>query len=111
MLRSLFAGLIGMPFIGRSKAQEGNSINSAERLSEQNVVRLEDQLKNGLRVTRPTQQAFIRVVVNFVETGRLPRAMVTLVYNWAIKRNPKVPFPYFQFALRALSRRRGINLP
>lgn len=110
-LKTLFAGLASLVSVRQLRAQEGNSLNSAERLTTRNVVSLEDQLKNGLRVSRPKQQAFIKVVVHHVDHGKLPRAMVTLVYDWAIKRNPAVPFPYFQYALRALSRRRGINLP
>ncbi len=95
----------------RAKAQEGNSFNSAERLPQRNTVDLEDQLRNGLRVVTPGQLQFVRLVVLSVNQGRLPRAMVNFLYKWALERNPKVPFPYFQFAMRALARRRGVNLP
>ncbi|MFN3189574.1 MAG: hypothetical protein ACE361_03540 [Aureliella sp.] len=92
-------------------AQQGVRVNPAERLTERSIVALKDQLKNGLRATTPAQFAFINTVDARVKAGQLPRAMVNLVYDWAIKRNPRVPFPYFQFALRALAKRRGINLP
>jgi hypothetical protein len=75
------------------------------------VVRLEDQLINGLRVVTSEQRAYVLQVVALVEQGTLPRAMVNVVYSWAIKRNPRVPLPYFQFALKALADRRGINVP
>ncbi len=75
------------------------------------VVRLEDQLINGLHVVTSDQRAYVLQIVALVEQGRLPRAMVNVVYTWAIKRNPRVPLPYFQYALKALADRRGINVP
>lgn len=75
------------------------------------VVRLEDQLMNGLRVVTPDQRAYVNQIVSLVNQGRIPRAMVNVVYTWALKRNPKVPLPYFQFALQALAERRGVNVP
>lgn len=111
LLKSVIAGIAGLIPLRKSAAQQGNSINSAERRAAQNTVSLEDQLKNGLRVTTAKQHTFVRVVVSYVNRGRLPRAMVNLIYNWAIERNPRVPFPYFQYALRVLARKRGVNLP
>ena len=75
------------------------------------VVRLEDQLVNGLRVVTAEQRLYVAQVVVLVESGIMPRAMVNVVYSWALKRNPHVPFPYFQIALRALGERRGIPVP
>jgi hypothetical protein len=109
-IKVLAASMIGFLPRRRSQAQEGNSFNSAELRTGQNVVSLEDQLINGLRVTTPGQRAFVNVVVLRVNQGRLPRSMVNLVYKWAINRNPDVPFPYFQFALRILARKRNIAL-
>lgn len=92
--------------------QEGNSLNSAEQLrGSRNVVPLIDQLSNGLRATRNGEIEFLRVVVQRVDEGKLPQGMVNLVYRWAIERNPRVPFPYFQMAMRELSKRRGVTLP
>lgn len=88
-----------------------NTANSAERLSERNVVNLEDQLNNGLRTVNSKQRIFVKTVIVYVDHKRIPRAMVNLVYRWATERNPRVPFPYFEFAMRALSKRRGVNLP
>ena len=84
--------------------------NEAERNPGQ-VVRLEDQLVNGLRVVTADQRLYVAQVVALVESGQMPRAMVNVVYSWALKRNPHVPFPYFQIALRALAERRGIAVP
>jgi hypothetical protein len=54
---------------------------------------------------------YVSQVVALVDSGQLPRAMVNVVYTWALKRNPHVPLPYFQIALRALAERRGIAVP
>jgi hypothetical protein len=75
------------------------------------TVSLKDQLKFGLRVTTPQQEAYIDQVVLLVDQGQLPRSLVNIVYRWAIERNPRVPLPYFQIALRTLAERRGITVP
>jgi hypothetical protein len=100
-------------FFGRTGfAQEGQSLNSAElNRGNRNTVPLIDQLTNGLRVSRPSDIQFLKVVVFKVEKGELPQGMINLVYRWAIRRNPQIPFPYFQLAMRELSRRRGVELP
>lgn len=95
------------------RAQEtlpGIDFNEAERMLDMNVVELRLQLRNGLRVFLPEQEAFLETVLAQVQAGRLPRSMVNMVYVWAKRRNAKVPFPYFEFALRALADRRGVTL-
>lgn len=96
---------------GRVNAQQGNSSNSAERLGEQNIAPLSDQLIKGLRAITPEQKQFVAVTVAYVDQGVIPRAMVNLVYRWALERNATVPFPYFEYAMRTLSKRRGVELP
>ena len=66
--------------------------------SQRGVPSLTDQLTKGLRATTPQQLAFAQVVVANVENGKLPRGLVNLVYKWALERNPRYPFPYFQYA-------------
>lgn len=75
------------------------------------TVSLEDQLRNGLRASNQQQVAFIKLVVIQVNNERLPQAMVNLVYRWSLEKNAKIPFPYFQFAMRELAKRRGVTLP
>jgi len=89
---------------GRQFAQNG------QRQFASPLVRLEDQLKNGLRASRPTQVAFIKQVIIRVEKEQLPREMVNLVFKWAREKNERIPFPYFQFAMRELAKRRGVYL-
>ncbi len=95
-----------------SYAQNPNEFeaNQAERNPGQ-VVSLEDQLVNGLRAFTPDQKAYLHLIATRVDQGIIPRAMVNVIYDWAIKRNPHVPYPYFQIALRALGERRGIPVP
>ncbi len=107
----LAAGLL-LSGVRQAKSQEGFSVNSAERLrGTRNSVPLIDQLSNGLRVSRPSDRQFLQAIVDRVDQGILPQGMVNLIYRWAIQKNHDVPFPYFQFAMRELSRRRGIILP
>lgn len=94
----------------RAEAQEGSGNNFANSIDSMHLVKLEDQLRYGLRCSRPGQIEYVRTVSRAVDDGRLPRAMVNLVYRWAIQRDTKVPFPYFQFALEELARRRGLSI-
>lgn len=84
---------------------------SSQRQFGARTVDLETQLRNGLRVARPEQVAFVKVVVLYTEKERLPQAMVNLVYKWSLEKNSRIPFPYFQFAMRELAKRRGVILP
>lgn len=109
-LRAAMAGTLVLLPWRKLPAQEGVSFNGAEQDTSR-IAPLADQLKNGLRVVAPDQMQFVQVVVAYVEMGKIPRAMVNLVYKWALERNPRVPFPYFQFAMKVLAKRRGVNLP
>lgn len=91
-------------------AQQGSSFNGAEQMrSTRNVTPLIDQLRVGLRINKSSQLAFLQLVVQKVEAGEIPQAMVNVVYKWAISRNEKYPFPYFQYAMQELAKRRGIS--
>ena len=89
-------------------AQEGFSFNAAQQ--GRGAATLRDQLLRGLRAATPEQEQFVDQVVVAVEAGRLPRGLVNLMYRWAIERNARVPFPYFQYGLTVLAKRRGISL-
>ncbi len=100
----------GSTILDAQSNPEGFDTNLAEQMLDLNTVELRNQLRNGLRVFQPEQQAFLETVLVAVDTGTLPRSMVNMVYIWAIRRNPKVPFPYFQIAMRSLAERRGVSL-
>ena len=93
----------------RAAAQDTIDINEAERMFSYNTVELGDQLKYGLRVAFPEQQAFVDQVVAKVDSGEISRAMVNVVFVWARKRKPNVPFPYFEAVMRLLAEKRGVT--
>lgn len=78
--------------------------------SNRGVPSLTDQLSKGLRASTAQQQLFVQKVVMKVDNGELPRGMVNLVFKWARERNERYPFPYFQYALTVLAKRRGVDL-
>ncbi len=78
--------------------------------AEYRTVDLRTQLLTGLRVVQPSQVAYVDRVVRTVQQGKMSEAMVQLIYRWSIQRNPRVPFPYFQLAMQAITDRRGIVL-
>ncbi len=90
-------------------AQDSLDLNEAERMMSFNTVELKDQLTYGLRVAFSDQQDFVDQVVAKVESGDLSRAMVNVVFVWSKKRNPKIPFPYFEAVLRLLAEKRGVT--
>ena len=74
------------------------------------VADLKDQLKNGLRVRRAGDLAFIDTVVEKVEQGRLPLSLVKSTFQWARTKMTRYPFPYFAKALRIRAGKLGIKL-
>ena len=74
------------------------------------VADLKDQLKNGLRVRRAGDLAFIDKVVELVEAGRLPVSLVKGTFQWARTKTTRYPFPYFAKALRIRAGKLGIKL-
>lgn len=92
-------------------AQDSFDINEAERMMSVDIVDLRSQLVFGLRTNLPGQVQFIDSVIAKVETKELPRAMVNVIFVWARKRNPKIPYPYFEVAMRLLAEKRGVTFP
>ncbi|HAY79034.1 MAG TPA: hypothetical protein DCY79_04435 [Planctomycetaceae bacterium] len=74
------------------------------------VADLKEQLEKGLRATQPGQVAFVNKIVQMVKQNRLPRRIVNASFNWARKRRPSYPFPFFERAIRTLAAREGINI-
>lgn len=110
--RTLLLLLPAMMFPGRTVIgqQAGSSFNGADQLrSTRHVTPLVDQLRVGLRVNTAAQTNFLQAVVQKVENGEISQSMVNVVYKWAISRNEKYPFPYFQVAIKELAKRRGVT--
>lgn len=114
--RRMILGAIGAACVWPSimasdlASQDSLDFNEAERMMSFNTVELKDQLYYGLRTFLPEQREFLDRVVVKVDSGELPRAMVNVVFVWARKRNPKIPYPYFEIALRLLAEKRGVIL-
>ncbi len=107
-------GAMESELLGQSASEgvgiAGTDVNTATEMLDLNSVELRVQLQNGLRVFLPEQQEFLDRVLLAVDNGQIPRAMVNMVYVWSQRRNKKVPFPYFEFAMRTLAERRGVTL-
>lgn len=92
----------------RAQTQDAYGYNEAEQMLSFNTVELKDQLMFGLRVAFPEQEAFVDQVIQKVDQGVISRAMVNVVYVWAKKRKPKIPFPYFEYVMRLLAEQRSV---
>ncbi len=71
---------------------------------------LKGQLEKGLKARRPIEFAYIAQIVALVESGELPRSLVTSTYGWARQR-PDRRLQYFQFALQARAKNLNVQLP
>jgi hypothetical protein len=71
---------------------------------------LEERLKSGLKCRRQEEFAFVALVAEKARTGELPEALLLQTMRWAIKRNPKFPFFYFQFAVTKQADALGVAL-
>jgi hypothetical protein len=74
------------------------------------VPTLKETLNYGLKARLPSEFAFIRRVVEEVDNKRLSRKMVLQTFSYARRQSDKIPFPYFQFALRAQAKKLGVTL-
>jgi hypothetical protein len=86
--------------ITRETARGGNQVAS-----------LQDILVNKLRATREDQQVFIAAVVQEANQGNVEKGFVLAVMRYAIDKNPRYPFPYFERAVRFEATKRRITLP
>jgi len=79
---------------------------------------LQQQLRVGLKATTQCDRDFLDIVVNLVETGRLPRRLVDTTFLWARDRAARKsrlralrPMIYFKPALVLRAKRIGVKLP
>lgn len=81
------------------------------RAATQGVPNLEETLRVVLRPRSPEQQAFLKLVVAKVDDGSLPIETVRAVMLWVRKKHPyKNSFSYFEFGLRRIAEKQGIDL-
>ena len=74
------------------------------------VPTLKETLDKGLKARLPSEFAFIRRVVELVDNKTLSRKTVLSTFTWARRQSDKMPFPYFQFALRTQAKKAGVQL-
>ena len=74
------------------------------------VADLQDQLEGGLKARLPNEFAFIDRVVQAVKDRELSIAEVKSVFQWARRKNKKVPFPYFERAMRIIAAQKEVDL-
>lgn len=79
--------------------------------SRSNSATLEEQLLNRLKATRDDQRAYIKHVVALTKTGKLEQKLVVAVERYALRRNAKYPFPFFERALKYEAAKRRVQLP
>lgn len=72
---------------------------------------LEEQLVNRLKATRDDQRAYVKHVVALTKSGKLDRKLVVAVERYALRRNSKYPFPFFERALKYEAAKRRVLLP
>src|SRR5690554_6923846 len=60
------------------------------------VATLEEQLINRLRATTDERQSYIRLIVAKTEQGMFDQGRILAIERYAIKKNPRFPFPYFE---------------
>jgi hypothetical protein len=102
------AALVGSPWLIEASAVGGNSV--IDKAGKVNTDALHEMLTKGLKVTRPNESLYIDHVVQLVATNHLPVSYVYASFNYARKRRPDYPFPYFQYSLRALCKQLKIDV-
>lgn len=96
--RSLVAMLGSLPLAGRLLA-EGSG-----------VADLSETLRFGLKCRRPVEFEFVALIVQKVDQKVLPRDMVLSMFDYARKRRPDLPFPYFEVGLKKRAAAIGVQL-
>src|SRR6056297_1815129 len=71
------------------------------------VARLDEQLINRLHATTRSQADYLRHVVKLVETQKLELRLVVAIERYALRRNARYAFPFFERALRYEAAKRG----
>lgn len=102
---------LGMCVVGAGTADAQVSERNGVKPTGNRVATLDEQLVNQLRATTEERKAYVRLVVQLVESGRLEQSYVQAITRYAIRKNPQFPFPYFERAMRFEAQKRGITLP
>ena len=74
-------------------------------------ITLKQALEKGLKARRPSEFAFIKLVIEKVEQGKLSRKLVERTFLWARDNKQPYPMPYFEKALQLQAKKLGVVLP
>ncbi len=100
--------LFGTPLlIGVSIAGNGGTVNKNGKV---NLDALHQMLTKGLKATRENEKLYIDRVVLLVAEDKLPLSLVYASFDYARKRRPDYPFPYFHYSLTTLAKRKNLDL-
>jgi hypothetical protein len=99
--------VLGIAFVPPATVTGGTV---ATQTGEVNLRALNDMLVKGLKATRPDEKIYIGEVVRLVGEKKLPVALVYASFQYARKRRPDYPFPYFRYSIKTLAKRQGVNL-
>jgi hypothetical protein len=113
----LVAAIFIMAIVGqRAPSAETQSVASSAGRAQQ-VAKLRDRLVFGLQARLPSEIAFVELVVEKVQTGKLPQRVVDQTFFWArdrasISRNgsSRRPIIFFQPAMKARAKRLRVVL-
>lgn len=76
----------------------------------QRVADLSETLRFGLKCRRPVEFEFVALVVQKVENNQLPQDMVLSMLQYARKKRPNQPFPYFEAGMKQRAAAIGVQL-
>ncbi len=93
--------LLGQLFLAAPARADGEATGGTQ---------LRQELESGLKARQPSEFAFVAHVVELVDAGNLPLDIVKGTFHWSRKRNPRIPFPYFEQALRIRAGELGVSL-
>jgi hypothetical protein len=100
--------LLGSPWlIGISAAGDTRVMTRTGTI---NPMALRQMLNKGLKATREEEKLYIDRVVQLVVLEKLPLSYVYASFDYARKRRPDYPFPYFRYSLKTLGKRKDIDL-
>jgi hypothetical protein len=91
-----------------SAARDNNNVMT--RTGKVNPRALREMLVKGLKATREEEKLYIDLIVFLVALEKLPVSYVYASFDYARKKRPDYPFPYFHYSMKALGKRKNIAL-
>lgn len=92
-----------------AQSQGGSPTVSGTGATPEMPATLQETLETGLYARRPQEFAFLASVAQRVEDGELDVDLVNQAFDWARKKR-RYRIQFFENALRALAKRRGVVL-